>query len=553
MVRSRGWSPSGLVFAGLILFWGHAAPGQVSGPIDYRVRSSFGLNTANLFVTGNVTAGRSLRAFSPIRDASSLAINSMTSGTTTSLLSDFRRDSVGLQDVIWGRTPAITSPYFSREQTATSLGTLAAFNRPRTPGSDGVFAIPQPTAAYTSIRFGAPYAPELGWARSPTALPAGQLTLASPAASPFMTPIGTYRRTETGSGERLGFGLSPAGGPFDPTTPRFPIIGPTEKAATTEAERTVLVPLEPADLLSPPAPLLDRQAGFGLARDPLAEYDPLTGRRPIEPLEPGAGPTATTGRIGPAATSTGLAPGVEATVEGQAVELAAVEFPRFAPRGADVYEDMIGAYSFMVEQQGRGVEIHERLAVEPSLAAQYEQSFSAARQIMEEPAQTHAGSAADLVQRYIRAAEERLRDGEYYQARSLYQRAAVLDRRNPLVLMGQGHAMLAAGEYYSAAQKLSRAVELFPAIAFFRLELTGFITEPDLLEKRRADLERRLERREDYRFRFVLGYAEYYSGLETYGLENLRKAAEQAPEHSGIARLHELLTMELPELPEKAQ
>ena len=214
---------------------------------------------------------------------------------------------------------------------------------------------------------------------------------------------------------------------------------------------------------------------------------------------------------------------------------------------------MIGAYSFMVEQQGRGVEIHERLAVEPSLAAQYEQSFSAARQIMEEPAQTHAGSAADLVQRYIRAAEERLRDGEYYQARSLYQRAAVLDRRNPLVLMGQGHAMLAAGEYYSAAQKLSRAVELFPAIAFFRLELTGFITEPDLLEKRRADLERRLERREDYRFRFVLGYAEYYSGLETYGLENLRKAAEQAPEHSGIARLHELLTMELPELPEKAQ
>lgn len=540
MIRSRGSSLPGVVFAGLILVWGHAAPGQVSGPIDYRVGdannqlgsngrdprvpSGFGLSTANLFVTGNVTAGRSFRAFSPIRDANSLAINSVTTGTTTSLLSDFRRDSVGLPDVLWGRTPAITSPYFSREQTATSLGTLAAgFNRPRTPGSDGVFAIPQPTAAYTSIRFGAPYAPELGWPRFPTALPAGQLTLAPPAASPFMEPIGTYRRTETDGGERLGFGLSPIGGPFDPTTPRFPIIGPTEKAATTEAERRGPVPLEPVDLLSPPARLLDRQADSGLAQDPFAESDPLSGRQSIEP------------------------------VEEQGVEPAAVEFPRFAPRGANVYEDMVVAYSFMVEQQERGTEVREQLATEPSLGAQYEESLSAARQIMEEPAQTHAGSAADAVQQYIRAAEERLRDGEYYQARSLYQRAAVLDRRNPLVLMGQGHAMLAAGEYYSAAQKLSRAVELFPAIAFFKLDLTRFITEPDLLEKRRADLERRLERREDYRLRFVLGYAEYYSGLEKYGLENLRQAAEQASEHSGIARLHGLLTMELPELPEKAQ
>jgi hypothetical protein len=78
-------------------------------------------------------------------------------------------------------------------------------------------------------------------------------------------------------------------------------------------------------------------------------------------------------------------------------------------------------------------------------------------------------------------------------------------------------------------------------MACLKFDLRTFITEPDLLEKRRADLEGQLEQREDYRFRFLLGYAEYYSDLAKYGLPNLKQAAEQAPEHSGVARLHELL------------
>jgi tetratricopeptide (TPR) repeat protein len=215
----------------------------------------------------------------------------------------------------------------------------------------------------------------------------------------------------------------------------------------------------------------------------------------------------------------------------------------FSPTGADVFTDLADAYAFTLAARERAVDIRAVTAAEPTVAERFQTALTSVQQFMEQPIETFAGSADTVVQQYLARAEDLLREGQYYQAKSLYERAEILDRHNPLVLLGHGHAMLAAGEYYSAARKLSRAVELFPAIAFFKLDLTRFITATDLLEKRRADLERRLEEKEDYRFRFVLGYAEYYSGLEKYGLPNLRKAAEQAPEDSGIARLPRLLSM----------
>jgi tetratricopeptide (TPR) repeat protein len=210
---------------------------------------------------------------------------------------------------------------------------------------------------------------------------------------------------------------------------------------------------------------------------------------------------------------------------------------------------MLAAHAFLVYQQEQQAELQAALARLPTLAGQYAEAVSAARRMMDEPPESFAGSGDTTVQHLLRRGEELVHAGQYYQAKSFFERAEFLDRNNPLILLAHGHAMLAAGEYYSAALRLSRAVELFPGIAHFKIDLTKFIPEPDLLEKRRADLERRLEVKEDYRFRFVLGYAECFSGLEKYGLENLRRAAELAPENSGMARLHHLMTMNLPDLP----
>ena len=77
---------------------------------------------------------------------------------------------------------------------------------------------------------------------------------------------------------------------------------------------------------------------------------------------------------------------------------------------------------------------------------------------------------------------------------------------------------------------------LFPEIAYFKLDLNAFVTDPQVLDVRRADLETRLAEREDYRFRFLLGFIEYYSGLEEFGLENLKRAAADAPPGSAIAQ-----------------
>ena len=203
----------------------------------------------------------------------------------------------------------------------------------------------------------------------------------------------------------------------------------------------------------------------------------------------------------------------------------------------------------MLDQQDYAELARDQAVARPTLGDQYLQAQTAIKGMVDTTLVTFAGTGDDPVQRLIRTAEERLREGRYYEARAIYRRARDLDRRNPLLYLGEGHALLAAGEYYSAAQKLSRAVELFPAIAFFKLDLRKFITEHDLLEKRRADLERRLERGEDYRFRFLLGYIEYYTGLEDYGIENLLRAAKQAPKTSGIADLPRLLTLEIPSPP----
>ncbi|MHC4063884.1 MAG: tetratricopeptide repeat protein [Planctomycetota bacterium] len=530
------------------------APGQVAGPVDYRVGeannqigsggqnrpipSGYSANTANLFITGNVTAGRSFQAFSPVRDANTLAI-----GLPTSLLSDFRRDSVSVDDALRGRTPAITYPYYSRQQTPTSLGTLSAgFEQSGVRWSDSIHALPQQTVAPSLFRFGAPYAPELGWSVFSNSAQVGQLTVQPAAPAQSLSPLGVFGIAAPRPDARLGFVPAALRGPFDPTAPRFQEVGPTEKESEARAGQEPLAQQRPADLLS------DSGLWGYTDTDRWLTPEPLTVNLSGEPRQPGSDSTGVTEQMIPAPTTTELSPDPTA-VEAQATSPSATEFAHFGRPRADVLEDMVDAYDFISEQQRRGADLAALLKASPTLAAQFQESVTAVRGVTAPSPQTQAGSAESALQQYIRLAEEQLRSGNYYQARSLYQVAGVLDSRHPLVFMGQGHAMLAAGEYHSAALKLSRAVELFPAMAFFKLDLTGFITEPDLLEKRRADLEQRLERREDYRLRFVLGYAEFYSGLEKYGLENLRQAAEEAPEHSGISRLYELVTTELPELP----
>lgn len=161
--------------------------------------------------------------------------------------------------------------------------------------------------------------------------------------------------------------------------------------------------------------------------------------------------------------------------------------------------------------------------------------------LLDGPVTTLAGGARTRVNDYLRKAEELLKQGDYFRASSQYDLALLVDRNNPVIWLGRGNALAAAGDYASAVRSLLVAINGFDRFAELNLDLNTFIPDSKLLESRRADLESRLAEREHTELRFLLGYLEYYSGLERFGIENLKKAASMAKTGTTIARFPTML------------
>ncbi|HRX87573.1 MAG TPA: hypothetical protein P5572_21310, partial [Phycisphaerae bacterium] len=196
-------------------------------------------------------------------------------------------------------------------------------------------------------------------------------------------------------------------------------------------------------------------------------------------------------------------------------------------------------------------QLRQSIDTTPSLADQYDRALKIVRNTSNESIHTLAGPDDSRVDELMRTAESKSRAGDYYQASTYYGLAASLAPENPLIRLGYANSLAAAGEYITAVLNLEQAVADYPAFGFLRLDLNEFVQNPKDLDLRRADLEQRLDRREDYRLRFLLGYIEYYSGFEKFGLPNLRKAAAAAPEGSIIARFPDILESPAKYLPER--
>jgi tetratricopeptide (TPR) repeat protein len=244
--------------------------------------------------------------------------------------------------------------------------------------------------------------------------------------------------------------------------------------------------------------------------------------------------------------------------------------------GQDVYQDLLGAYSFLQEQDlpepGELTPGTPSEAIQPSLGmetspermdtlteemagrtddssvagladreARLRRAQRMAEELMATPVESFAGQSENRANTLISQAEELLQDGEYYRAANRYELAAAAAPENPLPLIGRGHALIAAGDYLSATYWLTRGIGRFEGVLQFDLNLPRLIGNQDLLDRRRADLENILASREDYQLRFLLGYIEYYSGLREIGEENFRRAAATAPKDSLIARFPALL------------
>lgn len=164
-----------------------------------------------------------------------------------------------------------------------------------------------------------------------------------------------------------------------------------------------------------------------------------------------------------------------------------------------------------------------------------------AREILGEH-KTFASFAEDKFNRHMRAAEEYLKRGRYYRAADAYTLAAIYKPDDPLAYAGKSHALFAAGEYMSSALFLSRALEIFPEYAQFKIDLVAMVGDKDKLESRLANVEEWLDESNAAELQFLLGYVYYQIGRQEEAEKMIHEAAERMPESPAVAALKKAVT-----------
>ncbi len=140
---------------------------------------------------------------------------------------------------------------------------------------------------------------------------------------------------------------------------------------------------------------------------------------------------------------------------------------------------------------------------------------------------TFASFSTDKFNQHITAAEVYLKEGKYYRAANAYTLASIYKPDDPLAYAGKSHALFAAGEYMSSALFLSRALEIFPEYAYFKVDIEAMVGDRDKLESRIVDVEQWLQRSEAAELQFLLGYIYYQIGRLEKAKEALKEAYEK--------------------------
>jgi hypothetical protein len=481
------------------------------------------LIVGNAVVGGNVRGGLTFQGFSPIPDPTAFR-----GPLYSTSLSPFRRDSVSIADA---RSPAfswIGQPYYDLSQTVPSAGLLRGQYSAGWMGGRSQTAAPTagPLDFRIDQRLSQPLAPVDSGPRSPEALrrqilglppqaapelssaifgPRTSLSAALPAAGAWRSPSGTDARRGAWAGP-----VPPPALPGEPPGSRPPLGTPQELVEQGVIQR---FPLEPGPDGMVPA----------LTPETLLPLGPLTAIS--QPQETGVPPQA---------------------APEPAVRLRDVSI---LP-GYDVFTDMQLALSLAADPEaGWFAQMQQAIRSDPALAGMLREladmrAADFVRAVLESPIQTFHGRGDSGKNNELLKAEALMDIGRYYEAARRYEVAHILDPLDPLPLIGKGNALLAAGEYLSAAVALVQGFERYPELSRFKLDLPALIGGREIIDIRRADLLERLTNQDDPRLRFLLGYLEYYSGdpaLRESGLKHLERAAELDTSGSIISSFPALL------------
>ncbi len=482
----------------------------------------------NPFATGNVGRGLSLRSFSPISAPGALRVPL---GTTS--LSNFIRDSVSVGDQaapLGGLTPRA---FFDPARTAPTGSYLRGFYdfQPtyptQLPTGSGTGAAATTTPFDGMLQYGSP--------------PTWRAGLERVTRAPY-EPVGAPLNTELSS---TIFGLQPPALPgplsdaaLQPRSAYLPEIKPDE-LGSGGAQVSVGGLQEPLDLRA--WPTLPVEPG-PTPLDVLMQEDAsrLLTERPLATLPP--------------TEEISVAPELDRrSAETVLADRTLREPTPLDPTtllGNDVFTDMRLALELALNPQAEWLTEMRGAAPEgapetPALAMEMQARAAATAEefltrVLEMPLHTFVGDSASAVNDELRKAETAMGLNRYYDAVRCYERVRQLDPANPLALIGKGHALLAAGEYVSAAVSLIRGLEHFPEMTRFHVDLMALMGG-EIADIRRADLMKQLAHHEDPQLRFLLGYIEVHTGQRDLGLQNLDRAAREAKPGSLIHRYPDMI------------
>jgi len=478
--------------------WGSTAVGQYYVPLRYDLRYSLnpGYITAipyaqapsrpdpyafgspiysGLDLTGNVRAGRSFRGNVPFNQQ-----GSQVSATLPSMaLSNFRRDSIALEDLGTGVEYGAALPYFPGSGSVTSVGTAERRFASELPGNRAPYGLPN----YNTANVGLVPLPMAGYYAGSTP-PAG----VSASAVPMYKPAGLY--LPRGAIEWVN--ALAEGQPGQPPTTGVPTVSAGIEQLSPEMRRMDMrlgLPQQPVDVR------------IGLPPE-------LGGQAPAQPMAP--------------------AERAAASDKAAADAKARAEAAEAANPSAIVRKLRDGA----AKEEARG-ESRPGAAAVPSTAGTQAQGGRPAWPPGQEPESPvvppmpakYTGPASFV--EYMDRAIAQMKEGRYGAADALYEAAMVMDAGRPAALFGRIYALLGDYRYLQASLVIDRALRLHPEWVNEVPAAAAVYPKPETLTRIIDDLKNDLKNRPtNVESNLLLGYLYFASDRKEEAKPYLKKVAE---------------------------
>ncbi|QOJ13645.1 MAG: hypothetical protein HRU75_02870 [Planctomycetia bacterium] len=486
----------------------------------------------NYQAVGNARYGQSLRSYSPIPSATAFR-----APLGSAALAPFRRDSVAAYDAYAPRGAGYDGGYYDARLAPVTAG--------RQPYHDPAVTVPD-AARLRAQPLGTPIqaiAPQgtIGGPPTDTRLDWRIDTQSNPS-------LNVGRPVYRWQGGTSLFGMRPAGVPSPLNAADERIAGSTvvdPRAAMADAVRPATAFRTPESMRPPGS------APLGTPLDVSAAG--ASAARPVNPSQ--TPPSPADFERPPTVRSAG-----RPTMHAEPLPRAPVAADPSLLPGYDTFTDMRLALALDADPGARWFDdMRTSLRDNPAVAAQQLEiaqleSADFVSRMVRAPMRSFVGGGPSMLNNELLKAESLMHIGQFYDAAGRFEAARSLEPNNPLPLLGKGHALLAAGEYLSAAVAIIAGLERYPELAKFNIDLQALLGDGEIVDIRRADILDRLREQEEPRLRFLLGYLEYHAGMHDSGMAHLEKAASTAAPSSILADYPRMLRGEArPPLPRGLQ